>query len=106
MKKHVESKDCWCKPKVVSYKKHFSGRKDFGKYLKKLRQDKGLAQVDVSEKMYFSTPQMLSNIERGLCYPSLTILKVMSNMYRVDLKELVSDMYCSKCNDAWNKLGI
>lgn len=37
------------------------------KLIKESREAKGLSQKDVSERLGFTSPQMISNIERGLC---------------------------------------
>lgn len=46
-----------------------------GKYLRQARIEKGLTQKDLSEIMGYTSPQFISNIERGLCSPPLDCLR-------------------------------
>lgn len=39
----------------------------FGRAIKKAREASGKTQFELSEKMGYSSPQFLSNFERGLC---------------------------------------
>ena len=41
-------------------------RKKLGTYLKQVRETSGLTQHDVSAKLGYSSPQFISNIERGI----------------------------------------
>lgn len=58
-----------------------------GSYLKRKRMESGLAQIDVAEKLGYTTPQYISNFERGTCQPSLKILTRLADIYQIDIKE-------------------
>jgi transcriptional regulator with XRE-family HTH domain len=63
--------------------------------LKKYREASGLTQKAVSEKLGYSTPQFVSNWERGVSYIPRDTLKRVSSIYKIDTdslaKEIVSD---------------
>ena len=63
--------------------------KALGSYLKDKRSSKGLTQSDVARKLGYSTPQFISNIERGLCAPPVKNLKVLVKLYKLDPEELL-----------------
>ena len=46
-----------------------------GPFLKKARSKMGLSQRDVADKLGYTSPQFISNVERGLCSPPLKKLK-------------------------------
>lgn len=58
-----------------------------GSYLKRKRIEAGMAQMDVARKLGYSTPQYISNFERGVCQPSMKILTKLVDAYGLDLKE-------------------
>ena len=45
-----------------------------GKYLKQRRVDSELAQHDLMKTLGFSSPQYISNVERGICGPPINQL--------------------------------
>lgn len=57
-------------------------------YLKKSREVAGLSQTFVSGKLGYSSPQFVSNWERGLSHPPLKSLKKIAKLYKVRDKEL------------------
>lgn len=62
------------------------------RYLKNRRKELGLSQADVSRKLGYSSPQFVSNWERGLVSPplsSLPKLMVLLQIPRETLIELV-----------------
>lgn len=79
-------------------------RVEYGEYLQNLRVGAGLSQGDVSEKLGYSTPQFISNWERGVSKPPVTALKQLAKLYNKTpdqmfneyleqiQKELASDM--------------
>lgn len=54
---------------------------NLGVYLQKKRVKAGLSQGDVAKALGYSSPQFISNFERGLCAPPLPKLKSIINMY-------------------------
>jgi transcriptional regulator with XRE-family HTH domain len=57
-------------------------------YLKKSRENTGLSQTFVSSKLGYSSPQFVSNWERGLSHPPLKSLKKIAKLYKLRDKEL------------------
>ena len=63
--------------------------KMLGRYLKQRRIRAGLTQSEVAKKLGYSTPQFISNFERGLCSPPLKNLKVLVKLYSLDVEEVM-----------------
>ncbi|XGC82063.1 helix-turn-helix domain-containing protein [Bdellovibrio bacteriovorus] len=59
-----------------------------GEFLKSKRMAAGLSQKEVSKQMGYSTPQFISNWERGLSHPPVSSLKKLSVLYKIDAQEL------------------
>lgn len=59
----------------------------FKEYIKEARENAGLSQADVANKLGNISPQYMSNIERGICHPSAEALKVMCSMYGVNYQQ-------------------
>jgi transcriptional regulator with XRE-family HTH domain len=57
-------------------------------YLKKSRENLGLSQTFVSSKLGYTSPQFVSNWERGLSHPPLKSLKKIAKLYKLRDKEL------------------
>lgn len=64
----------------------------FAEKLKKLRIEAGLSQRDVANKLGYSTPQFISNWERGISRPPVSALGTISSLYGESLDSLYS--YC------------
>lgn len=80
-------------------------RADFGAYTRKLRLRAGLSQLQVAEKLDFKSGQLVSNWERGACYPPLDDLRELAALYKVDFKKFF-DKYCFHTKqDDWNRLN-
>lgn len=60
------------------------------KYLKSLRERANLSQKTVSEKLGYSTPQFISNWERGISLPPVPAIEALANLYQVDPSDLFS----------------
>lgn len=58
-------------------------RKKLGTYLKDVREDAGMTQAEVSAKLGYTSPQFISNIERGISVAPLKTLARMVNLYKV-----------------------
>ncbi|MCO5143201.1 MAG: helix-turn-helix domain-containing protein [Oligoflexia bacterium] len=63
-----------------------------GGYLQNKRVKVGLSQGDVAKRLGYSSPQFISNFERGLCAPPLTKLKGIVNLYNLNGEEVVKLM--------------
>ena len=65
-----------------------NSRSHLATYLKRKRQEVGLTQSQVAEKLGYSSPQFVSNWERGLANPPVFILKNLTKLYRVSPDEM------------------
>lgn len=63
-------------------------RNQLADFLKRKRVSAGLSQRDVADKLGYSTPQFISNWERGVSNPPIASLKRLGEMYRIDAQEL------------------
>lgn len=59
-----------------------------GQFLKEKRENVGLSQKDVADKLGYSTPQFVSNWERGISTPPLKTLKKIGDLYKVSSDDL------------------
>lgn len=57
-------------------------------FLKEKRVQAGLTQSQVAEKLGYSSPQFVSNWERGLANPPVFILRDLTKMYKVPADEM------------------
>lgn len=64
--------------------------KNLGEHLKKQRTQKGLTQGEVAQALGYSSPQFVSNFERGLCAPPIPKLGTLVKLYRMDSEELIN----------------
>lgn len=60
--------------------------------LKQKRLASGLSQRDVSDKLGYSTPQFISNWERGISCPPIGSLKKLGKIYGVSADDLFQAM--------------
>lgn len=60
-----------------------------GDYLQDKRTKANLSQGDVASKLGYSSPQFISNFERGLCAPPLSKLKQLVQLYKLNGEEVV-----------------
>lgn len=58
------------------------------KFLKDKRESVGLSQKQVADKLGYTTPQFVSNWERGVSSPPLKTLKKIGELYHVSPDEL------------------
>ena len=58
--------------------------------VKRLRKEKGLTQEALSTAMGYSSPQYISNIERGVSRIPVTKFKVLSRLLGVDVRILIA----------------
>lgn len=58
-------------------------------YLKEKRIESGLSQLDVAKVLGYSSPQFVSNWERGLVSPPLETIAVLVELYKVPPSEVI-----------------
>ena len=61
-----------------------------GKYLKEQRVKSSLTQSQVAQSIGYTSPQFISNIERGLCSAPVKHLKGFLKLYNLTIDELVA----------------
>ena len=62
---------------------------NLGEYLRGKRVTAGFTQAEIANKLGYSSPQFISNFERGLCSPPLKNLKSLVKLYKIDTGELI-----------------
>ena len=58
-------------------------------YLRQKRLDSGLSQLDVARVLGYSSPQFVSNWERGLVSPPLETIAVLIELYKIPSSEVI-----------------
>lgn len=58
-------------------------------YLRQKRLDSGLSQLDVAKVLGYSSPQFVSNWERGLVSPPLETIAVLIDLYKIPPAEVI-----------------
>ena len=71
---------------VVARKGNFMA---IGRYLREKREKAALSQMDVSQKLGYTTSQFVSNFERGLCTPSWSALRILVKLYQIPELEIL-----------------
>jgi transcriptional regulator with XRE-family HTH domain len=66
--------------------------KSIGEMIKDRREEMGLTQLDCAKHLHLSSPQYISNIERGLCFPSLETVVKLAEILKMDGHKLVDYM--------------
>lgn len=81
---------------------------NFSKYVKQKREDAGLSQKQVAEQLGYSTPQFISNWERGISMPPIKSVKKLADIYQTSVEEifnlLLEDTLLQVTNDFKKKL--
>ncbi len=62
--------------------------KDLSKFLRESREKAGLTQMDVADRLGYSSAQFISNWERGLSSPPMKTLNTLAQMYKVGTEEI------------------
>ncbi len=57
-------------------------------FLKEKRIAAGLTQSEVAKKLGYSSPQFVSNWERGLANPPVFVLRDLTKMYKVPVEQM------------------
>lgn len=81
------------------------GRSEFGEYSKKLRLKSGLSQLEVARTLRFKSGQIVSNWERGQCYPPLENFQRLADMYGVTLKVFFNRYSEAYVEDLWVRVN-
>lgn len=77
-----------------------------GTLLKDARIKQGFSQRDISTKLGYTSPQFISNIERGLCMPPLRQLKVMIELYNLNREEVADLIINAQGDFVRSQLGL
>ncbi|MGZ3772967.1 MAG: helix-turn-helix domain-containing protein [Pseudobdellovibrionaceae bacterium] len=64
----------------------------YGNFLKAKREQSGLSQRDVANLLNYSTPQFISNWERGISYPPATAINKLASAFKINAEELFDPM--------------
>ncbi len=59
-------------------------------YLKQKRLASGLSQLDVAKVLGYSSPQFVSNWERGLVSPPLETIAVLIDLYKIPPNDVIN----------------
>ncbi|MBX2996439.1 MAG: helix-turn-helix transcriptional regulator [Bdellovibrionaceae bacterium] len=72
--------------------------------LKKSREHSGLSQADVAKELGYSSPQFVSNWERGLSSPPIHKLKKLCKLYHVSMDDAYKAMLQATLQEVESKL--
>lgn len=75
-------------------------------FFKRLRIQKGLTQSDVSNYLGYSTIQLVSNFERGLCTPTIDSIPMLAELYSINESRLREEIFRIKALKIAEKLGL
>lgn len=64
-----------------------------GTNLKKWRESVKLSQGEVARKLHYSSPQFVSNWERGIALPPMDVLPCLMDIYQIDADTLGRVIY-------------
>lgn len=68
-------------------------QKHIGRFLKTKREKASLTQQDVSKHLDYTSPQFVSNWERGVSLPPMDVLPKLASLYAVGAKEMIDTMH-------------
>ena len=68
-------------------------QRHIGRYLKEKREKASLTQLDVARHLDYTSPQFVSNWERGVSLPPIDVLPKLAGLYGVSAKEMVDTMH-------------
>ncbi len=72
--------------------------------LKRARESSGLSQAEVARELGYTSPQFVSNWERGLSSPPVPKLKKLCKMYQVPVDEAYNAMLSATLQEVERKL--
>lgn len=73
-------------------------------FLKQKRISVGLSQRDVADKLGYSTPQFISNWERGVSQPPINSLKKLGDLYKISAEDLFEVTLAATIQDITQEL--
>lgn len=79
--------------------------KTLGKYLKTKRAASGVSQATVAKSLGYSSPQFVSNVERGLCMYPLKKIPKLTKVLKLDKVELRELIVAAKVKEIDQALG-
>jgi transcriptional regulator with XRE-family HTH domain len=79
---------------------------EFGDYLKEKREKAGLSQTEVSTKFGYTSPQFISNIERGIARPPTEILPKLIKLYGLEREDLLDHYILTTRRLLESELGL
>ena len=79
--------------------------KQLGEILKTLREKAGLTQSDAASALGYTTPQFLSNWERGISEPPIKTIPKLARLYNTDASYLFGCVRDAKIADMREKLN-
>lgn len=74
-------------------------------YLRQKRVDSGMSQLDVARELGYSSPQFVSNWERGLVSPPLETIAVLIDLYKIPSSEVVNQILAETRDYLESNLG-
>ena len=75
-------------------------QEDFGKLIKRIRQENNLTQKDLAEK-YNVTYQAVSKWENGKNMPDILLLREISNIFNINMDELLTGKKKNNNRNIW-----
>ena len=75
-----------------------------GEFLQQKRNAAGFSQLDISTKLGYSTPQFISNWERGVAAPPINALKKIAQLYGISADELFEVVLATKIQEVTKDL--
>lgn len=75
-----------------------------GEFLQTKRKAAGYSQWEVSVKLGYSTPQFISNWERGISSPPINVLKKIAHIYNASAEELFEVVLETKIREVTKEL--
>ena len=70
-------------------RKRVKTHQNVGRYFRTKRIQSGLSQEKVSKALGYTSIQIVSNWERGLCSPPAKVLKKLTKIYKAETKEVL-----------------
>jgi transcriptional regulator with XRE-family HTH domain len=81
-------------------------RQEFGAQLKKRREEVKLSQGQIAMRLGYTSPQFISNIERGLAPFPDKVVKTYAKMLKTDPLKMLKQAYVVKYNIAKHRAGL
>lgn len=70
-----------------------------GTYLQELREKAGLSQKTIADKLGYTTPQFISNWERGISTPPPNAIRKLAKLINIDSEKLFETILHSEVED-------